>query len=123
MKLVDQKMQDVVTSIINIYWNKIRKSKSECKIGIGGSTVEGAMTVRYFQSKNNKPVNKEVEVDFSILIGEIPYDCRFLIEDVPGKSGCVYVKNDEKLFQCMPSEYDKDCFRRGQKAAILCHSH
>ena len=119
MMCVDKKLQDAVKSIINIYWNKIRKSSSKCSIDIGGSTVEGAMCARYCQPKTTKDVNEEVEVDFNILICDIPSRSQFLVDDVPGKPGNVTIKCKEEFFRLMPSDYDANCFKKRQNESCI----
>ena len=123
MRRIDEELQDAVQSIINIYWKKVRKSSSKCRIAIGGSTVEGAMCARYCHPKHERPVNEEVEVDFNILICDIPSSFQFLVEDIPGKPGNVTVKCEEEFFRLIFSDYDANCFKKGQSKRCIMPFH
>ena len=83
---VDKNLQDITAKLINHVWDS-RTTQSDHPLIMGGSTVEGAMVARYFQAKNGKAVNKEVEVDNNILVAKIPRDCRHLLEEIPEKLG------------------------------------
>ena len=74
------------------------------------------LLARYFKKGNTNKVNEEVEVNFNVVINEIPIDYQWIIEDIKDKEGklkittfsrCTVCK--ESTIHCLLLVYRKRC--------------
>ena len=100
----DEHLQKNVTQLLFSLYDKFRNPQSSREILLGGSTIEGAMLARFFKNNGTKDVNEEVEVDFNIVVADIPLSHRYLVEDVTNKEGKVKIRNVEELYQLITNE-------------------
>ena len=104
LQLCDERLQGSVESVLYGLYNKFKNHNSSREILLGGSTVEGAMLARFFKESGDKRVNEEVEVDFNIVVAELPVTHKYLVQDIDNKKGKVRIHNDEQFYQLIKNE-------------------
>ena len=100
-------------------------SNSQTYLLMGGSNVEGASTCRYHQSAedgapgSSESKNRDVEIDKNLVVGQIPGNLKYLLEEVDGKSLNRRIKCTEELIDLIAPKCRTNSAAGGQRVITI----